>query len=231
MKILEPTQITIPENQILAIRETIETTGKRVGGGTVKTGEMTLSELASSIVPYQSGFNSRKKQKWESPEEALQNKFKEFRWTPFEKAIVIAVVKRFSVDPQDGYIPLAPGEWDIEAAFNPNEVYGHQEIVVRGQLRKSMVSPSFPAYGLASEFGNLGDSIEFIFSAWVDEIWEEIIDTQRGRETAMVIVTPHDILLCEKMSINYLRKLLPGEITVKTRTAIEMAENISRNLK
>lgn len=233
MQILQPTEIAIPEDQVMAIRRELEESGKRIGGGIVKFGEITFSELAFSIVPCQKGFDSRKKQEWESPEEALQNEFEDFRRVPFEKAIVLAVVKRLSVDPQDGYRPLAPNKWDIEAAFKPNEVYGHQEISVYGQLRESPVSLpiSIPSYGLASEFGNIGDSIEFIFPTWVDGIWGKIVDNQRGRETAIIIVTPHDTLLCERMSINFLREWITNEGTVKTRTAIEMAENVCRESK
>lgn len=233
MQILQSTKIAIPKNQVMAIRRELEESGKRIGGGVVKFGEITFSELASLIVPCQKGFNSRKQREWNSPEEVLQDEFEEFRRVPFKKAIVLAVAKRLSVDPQDGYRPLAPNEWDIEAAFKPNEVYGHQEISVYGRLRKSPVSPSLsiPSYALASEFGNLGNSIEFIFPTWVDGIWGKIVDNQRGRETAMIIVTPHNTLLCERMSINFLRGWITSEGTVKTRTAIEMAENVCRELK
>ena len=228
-QILQPTEIAMSKSQILALIEALEVTGKRVGGGPVKFGSVTFSEWASSIVPCQRGFGKRSNKEWTSPEEALQIIFEDRRWMLFKKAIVIATVKRNAINPKDGCAPLAPGLYDTESTFDSKKIYEHQEIAIYGQPRESGVSFSLPNHGIASEFGNLDDSIEIILPTSVSGDWEKLIDIQQGRETATIIITPHDTLLCGG-SVNSLREWLPGEGTVKIKTAIEMAKNICRGL-
>ena len=209
------------------IKKFAEIMGKRSGGGSVQLGVMNLEEIASAIIPVNNGFNKQGNNTWEYPAFALSRMMREYGQTPFKQAIVIAGVRKYAVDPNDGFIPLAPGSIDVEAAieFNPE----HRELQIYGNR-----CPPYALFqkavheilGFATEYGNGQDSLESLIPLYTFGVWRKIKDIQFNRPTGMVIVTPHITLWCEDMSINNLVNMPTKMTSVKMLEAIKIAKHL-----
>ena len=234
MEKLEPVgRIFDPSSRIEGFAEA---TRKRAGGGSVQIGPMSFEAIASAIVPVSSGFDKQSGAKWEDPAFVLSRVMTEYGWTLFDSAIVIAGVRKYVVDPSDGFLPLAPGSIDIEAAleFNPE----HRELQIYGDHHSH--SPLFretvnEITGLATEYGNGPNSLEGIIPLYTPGAWRRIIDTQLDangnkldRPTGMAIITPYTKLWCEGMSVNNLRGMPMDMASVKMLEAIKIAKHLCK---
>lgn len=143
---------------------------------------------------------------------------------------MLAGVRKYVVDPKDGFIPLAPGSIDIEAALKLDKPNEHRELQIFGDIRKETgafkLSGIDSIIGFATEYGNGPDSLETIIPVLTRGIWEKIMDTQFSRPTGIVIVTPYITLWCEDMSINNLINMPTEIMSVKMREAIKIAEHL-----
>lgn len=237
--ILDP---MVPENMLFSdetlksIEKTAKLLGKRVGVGPVQTGIITLSELAEVLIEAESGFDSKYKKPWESKEYALRRIFSEYGYPAFNNAITLAVVRRHTID--SGFVPLAPGRIDVEATFTPGKEL-HRELQISGVLRPVMpIESVFESaisrkIGLTTEFGNRGDSIEFVAFLHTDGVWTHVKDIEKNtegqllkRKTGIIIVTSCLTLYVEcnekgKLTINNLGPVPIEHLSVKTLEAIK----------
>jgi len=207
---------------------------KRIGGGRVQMGIMTFANLADVIVPVKEGYHKQKKSKWEKKTDALLAIFSQYGWPVFDKAVVIAVIRKWSIDPKGGFIPLAPGTMDIEAGLDIRDAL-HKEAVINGLPDEESFSSEFAQaitekVGITTEYGN-GDSIEFVVPFYTPGIWQEVEDNEFHRRTAIIIVTPVLILYCEGMSVNSLQEPPHELLSVKTVEAIKIAQQLCRECK
>ena len=194
---------------------------------------MSFDEIAFAIISADKGFDKQSKTNWNSPEIALERVFREYDWAKFHAAIVIAGVRKYVVDPNDGFIPLAPGSIDVEAAleFNPKhrelQPYGRVTHRIHFQGLSEMIQRELDKrIGFATEYGNGEDSLEVVIPLHTPGVWEKIEDTQFDRPTGMVIVTPHITLWCEDMSINNLIDMPTKMMSVKMLEAIKIARHL-----
>lgn len=230
MEKLEPKERSTPN--ISEIDTFAKNMGKRSGGGSVQVGLMFLGEIANTIVPCNSGFDKKSANKYNSQLFVLSRFFEEHGWPLLNKAIVLAGVRKYVIDPEDGFIPLAPGTIDIEAALEMNPE--HRELQIFGDMRKKMEVP-LELYdlnsiiGFATEYGNGQDSLETILPIFTPGIWKEIKDIQFNRPTGMVIVTPYITLWCENMSINNLVEVPMNLVSVKMLETIKIVKHFCNN--
>ena len=225
-QILKPETREMPDlNTTKAFAEEIE---KRSGGGIVQTGLMSLDEIADVIVPCKKGYDKLSGSTPNNPISFLYRIFTERGWPMFEHAIVLAGVRKYNIDPSNGFVPFAPGTIDIEAA--PKLDYKHNELKILGKERESTGKLTRTSglvrmryiVGLATEYGNGKDSLETVIPVFTPGIWEEIKDIQFDRPTGMVIVTQHITLWCEGMSINNLMNMPMDISSVKMLEAIKI---------
>lgn len=209
------------------IKDFAEVVGKRTGGGSAQIGVMSLEEIASTIVPVSSGFDKQGNTTWEGPTFALLRVMREYGWTPFDQAIIIADVQKYAVDLSDGFIPLAPKSIDVEANIEFSSE--HRELQIYGDrcsphllLQKAV----HEIVGFATEYGNGQDSLEVVIPLYTSGVWKRIEDIQFNRSTGMVIVTPYITLWCEDMSINKLTDMPTEVSSVKTLEAIKIAKHL-----
>ena len=232
MRRLEPIHKTPYDDRVNSVMgQVADLVGKRIGGGRVKMGIMTLADLADTIVPIENGFDKQRKSEWGHKTDALLAIFSQYGWSAFEKAIVIAVIRKWSVDPKDGFIPLAPGTIDIEAGLNIIADL-HKEAVVNGFPDEKSFSNEFAQaiakkVGITTEYGN-GDSIEFVVPFYTPGTWQGVKDTEFHRRTAIIIVTPVLTLYCEGMDVNSLQEPPYELLSVKTVEAIKIARQLCR---
>jgi len=210
------------------IKEFAEKSGKRTGGGSVPIGIMSFEEIADVIVPCERGFDKKSGVEYNSKSFVLSRIFEERGWPPFDKAIVLAGMRKYVVDPEDGFVPYAPGTIDIEAAIGLNPE--HRELKLEIDPRTG--TENFPRLhglkskiGYSTEYGNGPDSIEMILPNDEPGIWRKIKDIQFNRPTGMVIVTPYIRLWCEGMSINNLINMPPEMYSVKMLETIKIAKH------
>ena len=161
---------------------------------------------------------------------ALHRVFAEYGWSIFDRAILIAVIRKWMVDPKDGFIPLSCGSIDIEAGLNIVADL-HKECVVSGDPGEP--NPFFSEavskkVGITTEYGNLGDSLEFVVPLYTPGIWRSIEDTEFGRKTGIVIVTPTLELYCEGLDVNGLQPVSERLLSVKVVESIKIAKQICR---
>ncbi|MCK5466709.1 hypothetical protein KAI56_04435 [Candidatus Parcubacteria bacterium] len=225
LQILEPEARNIPD--ISAMNTFAEMLGKRSpSGGFVQVGVMSFLEIAESIVPCDSGFDKQIGVKYDGQDFVLSRIFEERGWPLFRNAIVLAGVRKYNVDPKDGFIPLAPDSIDIEAAIKLSLT--HREVQVLGEKRVSGMPIDLTGIdskiGVATEYGNGQPSFELIFPIKTKGIWKEIVDIQFNRPTGMVIITPYITLWCECMSINNLSTMPMNIVSVKMFEAIKIAK-------
>ncbi len=226
-QILEPGLRSIPE--ISEMAKLAEMLGKRPpAGGLAQFGAMTFEEIAHSIVPCSEGFDKQSGATYKDKTTPLIRLFRERGWPKFDRAIVIAGMRKYNSDPKDGFIPYAPGSIDIEAAINFDPK--HKELQIFGRERGdndeilSCLVELHYITGIATEYGNGEDSLEIVIPTRTDGIWEKITDLQFSRPTGIVIVTPYITLWCENMSVNNLI-IMPTDITsVKMGEAIKIAK-------
>ncbi|EKD32884.1 MAG: hypothetical protein ACD_76C00123G0004 [uncultured bacterium] len=203
--------------------------GKRVGGGRAQYGSATFEELAQMIISSETGFDKQSKSPWNERRSALVRIFQEYGWPMFSRAVLIAVVRKWAIDPKDGFIPLFPGSIDIEAGLNILEKL-HTECVVSGvpgEVDQEFADAICEKVGLASEYGN-GDSIEIVVPLYTPGHWQEVVDTEFGRPTGIIIVTPTLELYCEGMSVNNLGEVPWKRLSVKTKEAVNIAHQLCR---
>lgn len=230
---LEPIGATIYTDRINSIIGQLgDMTKKRVGGGRAQFGITTFPELAATILTNEKGFDKQKKAEWNGKELALQRIFKERNWPTFEKAIIIAVIRKWNVDRKDGFIPLAPGTIDIEASLTMEDII-HKEALVFGEPRQSDNDEHFAKaiseiIGLTTEYGN-GNSIEIVVPMFTPGIWQKVEDIEFGRPAGVIIVTPFLTLYCEGMEgmdINNLQDIPNKLLSVKAVEAIKIAKHL-----
>lgn len=235
-QILEPESINMPDiSAMSALAKTIEK--RPPAGGLAQFGAMTFKEIAHSIVPCNKGFDKQSGGTYQDEADPLVRIFRERGWPEFDRAIVIAGVRKYHIDPKDGFIPYAPGSIDIEAAVNFDPK--HRELQLFGKKRGNndgILSCLFGLRyitGIATEYGNGENSLEIIVPVETEGVWEKIDDLQFKRPTGMVIVTPYLTLWCENMSVNNLIKMPDAIVSVKMFETIKIAKYLllANNIK
>jgi hypothetical protein len=232
MERLEPEPETAYSDRINSVAGQLgDLSNKRVGGGRVQMGITTFTHFADAIIPSKSGYDKQKKSGWKDKNDALARIFLEYGWPDFQEAVIIAVIRKHSVDPKDGFIPLAPGSIDIEAGLNIVADL-HKEAVISGIPQESLTDTGFATaisqkIGITTEYGN-GDSIELVVPFYTRGRWQKVEDTEFGRRTGVIIVTPVLTLYCEGMDINSLQKPPYDLLSVKTIEAIKIARQLCR---
>lgn len=231
MEILNPITETVYSDRVNSVAgQLADIIGKRVGGGRVQLGLATFEELASTLIKSEKGYDKKAKAEWNGYTAALRRIFAEYGWSMFNSAILIAVIRKWAVDPTDGFIPLACGSIDIEAGLNIVADL-HKECLVSGEpcepdeIFSKAVSKKV---GITTEYGNLGDSIEFVVPMYTPGIWCEVRDTEFGRKTGVIIITPTLELYCEGMEIGGLQPLPEKMLSVKAVEAIKIAKQLCR---
>lgn len=229
MEILNPITDTAYSDRVNSVAgQLADMLGKRVGGGRVQLGLVTFEDFARTIIKSKKGYDKKAKSEWIGQSIALRRIFAEYGWALFDKAILIAVVRKWAVDPTDGFIPLACGSMDIEAGLNIVADL-HKECVVSGEpvdpdpIFAKAISEKV---GITTEYGNLGDSLELVVPLYTPGIWRSISDTEFGRKTGAIIITPTLELYCEGMNINGLQpvqdKLLSGKVVEAMKIAKQL---------
>lgn len=241
---LKPVLNTAFDNKTLeSLKQTAALLGKRVGGGPVQVGIMSFKDMAEIMINAKSGFDSKNRKNWENKEDALRRIFGEYSYPIFDNAdnaILLAVVRKYMVDPEDGFISLAPGTIDIEATFIPGKEL-HRELQVLGipgnadpEFAKAIMN----LVGITSEYGNKGDSMEFVVPLYTPGIWHCIKDVEKAkderllnRKTGVIIMTPYLALYSEckedgKLTINNLQPVPDKLLSVKTREAIKAMREV-----
>ncbi len=232
MERLEPNLKTVYSDRVNSVAGQLgDFTNKRVGGGRVQVGITRFADFADTVIHSQSGFDKREKAEWNDKIVALSRIFVEYGWPEFQEAITIAVIRKWSVDPKDGFIPLAPGSIDIEAGLNIIADL-HKEAVIDGIPAEGLCDSGFAEavsqkMGITTEYGN-GDSIELVVPFYTPGIWKKVEDTEFGRRTGIIIVTPVLTLYCEGMNINSLQEPPYELLSVKTLEAIKIARQLCR---
>jgi len=227
---LQPLQATIYSDRTNSVAgQLADMVRKRVGGGRVQLGLTTFDELARVLIKNEGGYDKQDRMSWGGQPAALQRIFAEYGWPIFGRAILIAVVRKWMVDPVDGFIPLGPGSLDVEAGLNI-EADLHKEAIVWGTPGKpdtAFAEAVAKKVGLVTEYGN-GDSLEFVVPFYTPGVWAEIRDTEFGRRTGVVVVTPELELYCEGLDINGLQPVPEKLLSAKVVEAIKIAKQLCR---
>lgn len=219
-----------------------QVTGKRVGGGRVQMNVVSVKDLAEVFVPGDSGFCKLLGKPWKGKLFGLESKFQEAGWPMPAKAVLIALIDKYAVDPVDYFIPLSPGTDDIEAGLK-NPCF-HQELAISGVPGDP--DPAFVEainthgmFGIAEEFHNLGPSLELVLPVYTPGIWQRVEDTQKrndegktpmNRDTLVLVITPYLELACpgNNMSVNKLNRVPADSLSVKALKAIDLAKQFLR---
>ena len=229
MEILQPIRNTSYDDRVNSVAgQLTDMIGKRVGGGRVQFGLSAFEDLAETFIEIEKGYDKQNKSDWGGQSVALLRVFAEYGWPTFDHAILIAVIRKWMVDPKDGFIPLSCGSIDIEAGLNIVADL-HKECVVSGEPGEPNLFFSEAVskkVGITTEYGNLGDSLEFVVPLYTPGIWRTIEDTEFGRKTGIIIVTPILELYCEGLKINGLQPLPGRMLSVKVVEAIKIAKQL-----
>lgn len=243
LKPVEPKNTIFSATALENLKNTAGLIAKRVGGGPVQVGTMSFKDMAEIMISSASGFDSKNRKGWENKEDALRRIFGEYGYPIFDNAILLAVVRKYMVDPKDGFISLAPGTIDIEATFVPNKEL-HRELQVLGipgntdpEFAKAIMN----LISITSEYGNKGDSIEFVVPLYTPGIWHCVKDVEKAkdgrlldRKTGVIIVTPYLVLYSEckdgdgKLTINNLQPVPDKLLSVKAIEAIKIAKQLCK---
>lgn len=232
LKRLKPIGSTIYNDRVNSIVGQLgDMTEKRVGGGRAQFGYTTFAELATTIVSCEKGFDKQKRVEWSGKEHALRRIFSERGWPTFDKAILIAVIRKYNEDPKDGFIPLAPGTIDIEASLTMEDIV-HKEALVFGEPRPSnndenLAKAISEIIGLTTEYGN-GNSIEIVVPMLTPGIWQKVEDIEFGRPAGAIVASPYLTLYCEGMDINNLQTAPRELLSVKAVEAIKIAKHLCK---
>lgn len=224
------------------LKNTAGLIAKRVGGGPVQVGRMSFKDMAEIMISSASGFDSKNRKNWENKEDALRRIFEEFGYPVFKDAIVLAVVEKYAVDPT-GFIPLAPRSIDIEAAYAPGKEL-HREIEISGipkPIDETFINAISQKIGITTEYGNKGDSMEFVAFINTPGVWthikdiEVVKDQSLNRKTGMIIVTQYLTLYCVcapdgQININGLQSAPEKLLSVKTQEAIKVMKAVYKEL-
>lgn len=222
----DETELTITVSDI---EKFAKKSGKRPGGGSVRLGIMSFKEIADVIVPCEHGFDKKSGMEYDNKSFVLSRIFKERGWPPFNKAIVLAGMRKYVVDPKDGFVPYAPGTIDIEAAIELNTEYRELRMEIDPRAETEGIHKLHglkSKIGFSTEYGNGPDSLETDFLLEEPGIWKKINDIQFNRPTGIVIVTPYITLWCEDMSINNLIEMPNYMTSVKMLEAIKIVKNL-----
>lgn len=234
----------IPENMLFNniilenLKKTAEMLEKRVGGGPFQVVVESFAELAETLINDESGFDSRNSKPWQGKENVLRLVFKEYGYSIFDQAIVMGVVRKYTID--KGFKPLAPGTIDGEAAFKPGEKL-HRELEICGIPKNEDVlftNAIKRKVGITGEWGNRGHSIEFVVFLNTPGLWTHIRDIEvtkdkqpMNRKTGAIIVTSSLTLYAEcdengKLTVNNLQPVPDKLLSVKTREAIKAMKEV-----
>jgi len=208
-------------------------THKRVAGGRAQFGLMGFEDIADAIIPVTEGFDKQKKSPYKGKGYVLERVLKGEHGIPlFDKAVLIAGIRKYAQDPKDGFLPLGPGSTDIEAGLQPDGPWVHRELQIYGipeEPNEDFLNLITSKTGLATDYGNLGDSIEIVVPMYTPGKWREIKDLEFARPAGMVIVTPYCTLWSEGLSINNTYEGLRYP-SGKIQDAINIARQVSREL-
>lgn len=207
------------------LEEIAKMQNKRLGGGSVQMNIIAFEQLAKIIVPVNKGYDKQSGKDYSTKQYVLRRVFSELGWPEFDKAVILAVVRR-DAQGSDGFIPFCPGMLDIEAGQILESGEGHREIIISGRTE----SPdeefqrvlSQIRFGLAQEHQN--GSLEVIIPRYTPGLWQKIEDFELGRKTGIVIVTSHVTLYCEGLMVNNLVEM--PKATVKVTEAISIARSL-----
>lgn len=203
---------------------------KRVGGGRVQMGLMTFLALAKSLIPNESGYDKQSKTDWVGQDNALKLLFGRRGWPLFDRAVVIAVIHKWAVDPKGGFIPLDPNSIDIEAKLSAEVGDLQKECVIygtSGEPDASFAEKIAAKIGITTEYGN-GDSIELVVPFYSPGDWKRIADNGLERRTGIIIVTPALVLYCEEMNICGIQRVPWELMSCKVLEAIKIAQQLCR---
>jgi len=204
---------------------------KRVGGGTAQMNLVSFAGLAETIVPHANGKDARSGSGLLGREAYLSRVFNEFGWRSPKRVVLIAAVRRDIG--QDGFMPLAPLRIDIEAGQHPEGEEGHRELQVVGGVSspdEEFLQLVDGFVGVATEYGDKQDSIEFVLPVYTPGQWQAIEDREgpkfgTARQTGIIIVTPYDTLWCPEMDVNNLVGV-GAQLSVKTAEAVKIARHV-----